>query len=1111
MSLASAQRQRRLLVELQKLSLVSAYLDPVLRQDLEAEATDPDLPDAARLVRTDMLHHVEQLLADPERRPDLVSEAPGVSARSLSLFFSTDLVVVVPGFLGSTLSDVTRGGFGLIWVNPVVAFRDRLGLLQLAPYSDPEKDLDPRVDIEPTGVLPIIYDLLRVDLEPRRYSVSLFPVDWRKDLETAAAGLRDRLGELIDGSTRPIHLIAHSQGAMVARRALQLLRQDLGEEAVLDRLRNLVLLGPANRGSFSAAFAVAGNHDMIRQISPYIVSPEQGFGPLLQSMSGVYQLLPWDSGRLPVLDQPGHRIGRADFWPAVDADRLKRFYGWAKTIDTDFFNDRTVVVLGDNYAAGEATTVAGVGFTDGELKATHVSHGDGTVPDCCAYLEGVATYRARNTEHMRLPTYLHVLRVIRDRLAGRAIQEDDNLQAVERDDALDPGGPLAQARAFAALTPERAAVVAAAPAPAPTVVDPAQARKPRQTPAPPFRRLRVFAFDPSLSRHLDTSSINQLTLEVPWERVEKGPVGEYLEVVDVDPSSGCFYDPVDLNDPHLLGQDGLAPSEGNPQFHQQMVYAVAMTAIRTFEEALGRPAEWAPRLVRNDRGEFVRAEFVRRLRIYPHALREANAYYSPEKKALLFGYFAAPAAVRGLIAPGGTVFACLSHAIVAHETTHGLLDGLHRYFGEPSNPDVLAFHEAFADLVALLLHFSHAGVLRDQIARTRGDLAGQENLLGSLAVEFGQARGLDGALRDAIGKKEKGVWVPHQPKETDYESASEPHDRGAVLVAAVFDAFLTIYKRRIAPLLRVASGGTGLLSAGELHPDLVALLADQAAKAARHVLRMCVRALDYCPPVDVTFGEYLRALVTADADLVPDDDLNYRLAVIEAFARRGIYPPDVRSLSVENLLWREPAGGFQLDDEQFGMARHLTLLSGVPTADREELFRRMHDDARLVHEILLSAALPPGFDRFLGLALGPGAPSTIRRSADDRPRVEVHSVRPALRVGPDGQSQADLLIEITQRRFGYLDEKVQSKVEAKAAGAALPTPDFIFRGGCTLLIDMKTGRVRYAIAKDILAESRLRQQRDYRAQVAGDRALELTYQESTNGQAGEPFAVLHRI
>ena len=72
-----------------------------------------------------------------------------------------------------------------------------------------------------------------------------------------------------------------------------------------------------------------------------------------------------------------------------------------------------------------------------------------------------------------------------------------------------------------------------------------------------------------------------------------GPTGDYLEVIDVDPSSGCAYEPVDLNDPHLLATNGLPPSEGNPKFHQQMVYAVAMTTIQHFERALGRQVFWS--------------------------------------------------------------------------------------------------------------------------------------------------------------------------------------------------------------------------------------------------------------------------------------------------------------------------------------------------------------------------------------------------------------------------------------------------------------------------------------------------------------------------------------
>jgi hypothetical protein len=111
--------------------------------------------------------------------------------------------------------------------------------------------------------------------------------------------------------------------------------------------------------------------------------------------------------------------------------------------------------------------------------------------------------------------------------------------------------------------------------------------------------------------------------------------------------------------------------------------------------------------------------------------------------------------------------------------------------------------------------------------------------------------------------------------------------RGSLLVAAVFDAFVTIYKSRIADLIRIATSGTGVLPAGQLHPDLVNRLAGEASKSAQHVLNMCIRALDYCPPVDLTFGDYLRASPT-DYDLVHDDDLGYASLLSKPSA--GLYP-----------------------------------------------------------------------------------------------------------------------------------------------------------------------------------------------------------------------------
>ena len=643
---------------------------------------------------------------------------------------------------------------------------------------------------------------------------------------------------------------------------------------------------------------------------------------------------------------------------------------------------------------------------------------------------------------------------------------------------------------------------------------------------PPCRRLRAYTFDPSLATQLETSLINQTVLQVPWEPLEKGPVGDYLEVIDYDPPSGCFYAPVDLNEPYLLAQDGLAPSEGNPKFHQQMVYGVAMTTIQNFERALGRKALWAPTFERDPKTrEVVKSGPVHRLRIYPHALREANAFYSPDKKALLFGYFPSVLANPGENLPGGLVFTCLSHDVIAHETTHALLDGLHRYFAESSNPDVLAFHEAFADIVALFQHFTQPEALRHQIAKTRGDLASQ-NLLGELAHQFGQAIGNHGALRDAIGhvNPETGKWESQAADPELYAATTEPHDRGAILVAAMFDAFLSIYKARIADLLRIATGGSGVLPEGNLHPDLVNRLAGEATKTAGHILRMAIRALDYCPPIDITFGEYLRALVTADSDLVPDDRWGYRIAVIEAFRRRGIYPRDVRTLAADALRWqRHPLPSFYglvhgllegMLNEESRAQRRLTL-EWQSTARREEIGRLNEEYKKITWKWIKDNLVGnPAMIGKLGVDLEATAKPTIFRSKFDKlPALEVHSVRTARRPTQDGRTLLDLVVELVQRRRGYLDPDKQAEAEKLPADSPRWwtdfQPDFRFRGGCTLLIDSESGDVRYCILKNITSETRLARQREFAS--ARSPSLRATYSPSAAGaQSREPFAMLHR-
>lgn len=624
---------------------------------------------------------------------------------------------------------------------------------------------------------------------------------------------------------------------------------------------------------------------------------------------------------------------------------------------------------------------------------------------------------------------------------------------------------------------------------------------PSEPPPPAQRLLRGYAFDPSLETKLETALVSQITYKVPWEDLSPGPVGEYLEVVDYDPPSGCFYAPVNLNHPSVLAQAGLAPSEGNPQFHQQMVYAAAMTTIDRFERALGRKAFWRDRFSPEIASDWD-AQYVRRLRVYPHALRMANAYYSRNKAALLFGYFPSTEDRTSGQYPGGMVFTCLSHDVVAHETTHALLDGFHEHFMEATNPDVLAFHEAFADIVALFQHFSFPEVLAHQIAQTRGDL-GSENLLAQLATQFGHARGTHGALRDAIGHYDpvQGKWVAHVPDPTELDDTMEVHGRGAILVAAVFDAFLSIYRRRTADLLRIASGGTGVLQQGELHPDLVSRLAKDAAKSAGHVLTMCIRALDYCPPVDLTFGEYLRALITADMDLVPQDQHGYRIAFIEAFRRRGIYPRDVRTLSEDSLRWSRPGDDPTLPPGQMQSTLalfidNIRLREQVDKLryqrDRKSIWLKSRQICKDLHGFIkLEVEKAELLQRLTGLALTDfDLPPTVRLNRSGNPVFAVQSLREARRLRDDGRALNQVFITLLQ----------QEVVEHDGAQHTV-------RCGSTLVIDLDEARVTYVVRKGLQDAERLKRTLEFRESSAGMASLAATYFEDAN----EPFASLHHI
>lgn len=566
---------------------------------------------------------------------------------------------------------------------------------------------------------------------------------------------------------------------------------------------------------------------------------------------------------------------------------------------------------------------------------------------------------------------------------------------------------------------------------------------------PERRALRIYALDPMLARAGDL----RVTVEVPYRDVtrnERSFRDDRLEVVDFDGATGKYYRAINLDDPRIAMQQGVEPSESDPQFHQQMVYAVASRVLENFDRALGRRLRfWGGR----------------RLRLMPHAFQGRNAYYDQHMDAVLFGYFPADEDDPGANLPGQPIFTCLSHDIVAHEVAHAALDRLHRYYREPTSPQVPALHEAFADIVAVFQRFTLVDVVREIVRSTRGEILGQPNPLLDIGAQFGAAAGLGAALRS----------VNDPPDAKAFARTIEPHALGRILVAAVFEGFIRTYARRTADLVRLATGGSGRLPDGALHPDLVNRLAAECVRIAQTTLTMCIRATDYLPPVDPTFSDFLRAMVTADFELNRTDESGLRASMIEAFRVRGIRPTAVGSLAVESLLLEArdsepdrdlaeiivPLVTMGAEEMSRGVA---TPRSPEREARRRQKIDRVHspkdwimqqqiDLARSESEETTEQDEPDDRWRDLAIKLGRWA----RRNAesiglDTSYPIQVAGIHPVHRVAAGGE----LLVEMVA-------QLVQSQKTNEDLGGLTP------RAGVTMVASLD-GRIRYAVGKPFSAE-----------------------------------------
>jgi hypothetical protein len=509
------------------------------------------------------------------------------------------------------------------------------------------------------------------------------------------------------------------------------------------------------------------------------------------------------------------------------------------------------------------------------------------------------------------------------------------------------------------------------------------------------RQMVVVAQDPTVQRN---DKIVTSIVPIPYEELEPGPVGHRAHVVDYDSTTQTMYDPITVPDQGTNKKVSDSRIRSDPGFHATNVYALVMRTLARFENALGRRVGWGfP---------------AHQLKLVPHAFEEANAFYSRESEALLFGYYHGG---------DGPTFMCTSHDIVVHETAHALLDGLRNRFMQPSSPDQAAFHEGFADIVALLSVFSLEEVLEHLLDDDSKSLAGliRKTAVSRDALKRSVLLGLASAIDPSadlgrVNALRRSVELAPDKKVLSLQEFLEPHRRGEVLVAATMGAFLEVWTRRLDAL-------------GSIDGDFVdrRRVAEEGANVADVLLTAAIRAIDYTPPVHIDFPKYLSAMLTADLELRGPSDSRYGLrdSLKRWFGNYGIQPAS------------DGADGVWLrSDIQLGREG---VHAGSLQTDPSEMFRLVWANRKQ-------------------LRLDPTA------------YMRVASVRPCIRTSPeDGLVLRETVAECTEY-LSIMASELKGRQLVKPAGMQ-DDQKIVLEGGSTLVID-EYGTLKYEIYNGLPSE-----------------------------------------
>lgn len=364
-------------------------------------------------------------------------------------------------------------------------------------------------------------------------------------------------------------------------------------------------------------------------------------------------------------------------------------------------------------------------------------------------------------------------------------------------------------------------------------------------------RVPLMIQDPELSP-MTTDRLVEDWLGLDEAHFLDGPITERVAVVDLDPAteaveSGAVFEPPAGRRTfgrYRVNRDRVA----SPHFIAVSVFGTVMRTIYLYEErdTLGRRIAWGfdgPQLL-----------------VVPRAGTWANAYYERRSRSLQFFSFRAH---------GRLVHTSLSRDIVAHETAHALIDGIDPDLYDALDPQGLALHEGVADLTAVLIAFRSPRLRKAVLDQTDGSIEQSTNF-SSIGEQFGRAidpAGHVGWLRNLLNDS---TLDPHG----DPAAEPEAHELSEVLTGTLYRFLVELhddYRRRLAD---------------RRHETPFSVSGRALWAASEQFKRMILRGLDYLPPGEITFADYIRGILAADQASFADE--RWRAWIRAECVRRGI-------------------------------------------------------------------------------------------------------------------------------------------------------------------------------------------------------------------------------